>query len=98
MTNTDKNTKHLKIVPTRKEQSSRVYANYIEATNNNIDVSLKFCDIRPPANDKEFQQANEQGYINVPIEVEVALPRHIAEDLIRVLQVQLKRPSNGIQN
>jgi hypothetical protein len=93
MAETKAQTKQLKIIPQRKEKTSRVYANYAEVTNNNIDVSLKFCDIRPPANDQELREANDKGFIHVPIEAEIALPKKVAEDLIRVLQVQLKGSS-----
>ncbi|MDO8496975.1 MAG: hypothetical protein Q7S61_00330 [bacterium] len=84
------NLKQVKIIPTRLVGSKRVYSNFVEVTKTNRELSLKFCDVRPPANEDEVKEVQKNGKIEAPIEVEIVLPIEIGNGIIKALTTQLE--------
>jgi len=78
---------NLKIVPTKDQISERVYSNYVVISHSEYDFNLKFCDINPP---DETQRAKmvKSGEIEAPVQVEIAIPIVLVEQLINALTIQ----------
>lgn len=80
----------LKIIVYRPEGSQRIYSNYVEVSSNPVDVSLKFCDLKP-ATKEEFDKAKREGKISLPVITEIILPLPVAKALVEVLQKQIEK-------
>jgi hypothetical protein len=79
----------LKIIAKRKENQRRIYSNYVEITATNLDVSIKFCDVKPPSNDQEANMVNKEERIEATVEAEIVLPKDIAKAFLSALNSQL---------
>jgi len=80
----------VKIVVYRLEGSQRVYSNYVEVSSNPVDVSLKFCDLKP-ASKEDYDKAKKEEKIQIPVITEIVLPSSVAKALLKVLEKQLEK-------
>jgi len=87
--------KKFKIVPYRYLDKNRIYSNYIEVAKTGTDLSIKFCDIRPPENKEEVNEVKKTGEIRVPIEAEMIIPLPVAADFLRALRLQIADKENN---
>ncbi len=92
----NKEPKQIKFIAYRLEGSKREYSNYVEVSKSLIDVSLKFCDIKPPASNEELQQLQKTGILKTAVITEVVLPIQIAEALLGALKTQLERQETKV--
>ena len=75
----------------RPEGSQRIYSNYVEVTKTPLDVSLKFCDLKPPANPEEIEKIKKEKKVTIPVISEIVLPMEIAKAFLDALKSQLER-------
>ena len=83
--------KKIKFIPYRPVGSKREYSNYVEVTKSMLDVSIKFCDVKPPENIEELQQVQKTGLLKIPIVTEVVLPLAIARAFLDALRTQMEK-------
>lgn len=88
----NKDPKPIKVIPLRYVGSKRIYSNYIEVTKSPTDISIKFCDIKPPENEKEIENVKSKGQLEIMVEAEIVIPLSVAKEFLKALQVQF--PSN----
>jgi len=84
----DEEKKKIKISTSRPEGQKREYSNYVEISANPRDVSLKFCDLKPPAKKEEIDDVIKNG-ITIPVNTEIVLPFDVAESVVEALKRQL---------
>ncbi len=89
MTKQDKQ-KKLTIKAIRIAGNKRIFSNYVEVNKSPWDVSLKFADVKPPANKEEMLSTIENGVIEIPIDAEIVMPSEIAQSLLEALKIQLE--------
>lgn len=91
----------VKIIPYRKEDKPRQYANYVRVNSSPFEVTLQFSDVKPASDDIEQAKIKKEGEVKTPIDVEIVLPISIAEAFVSLLQQQLtllkvnKKDKNG---
>ncbi|MGH7203534.1 MAG: hypothetical protein ACREHC_03775 [Candidatus Levyibacteriota bacterium] len=79
----------IKIITYRPEGQKREFSSYIEISANPREVSLKFCDLKPPATEEELELIKKQGKITIPVDTEIVVPFDVAEALLQALGTQL---------
>ncbi|MDO8611042.1 MAG: DUF3467 domain-containing protein [bacterium] len=79
----------VKIVPFRKEDKSRQYANYVRVNSSHFEVTLQFSDVKPASDDIEQAKIKKEGILKTPIDIEIVLPLPVAEEFAKLLQQQL---------
>lgn len=82
------NLEQFKVVTIRPEGQRREYSNYIEVSATPIDMSLKFCDIKPSRTKEEIEEIKKNG-INVLVNTEIVIPIDIVQSLIATLRKQI---------
>ena len=80
---------NFQVIAFRPERSQRTFSNHIEVTRNDIEIELKFCDIRPPENNDDLEKIKKTGKIRAPIICEVSISHKLAKDLLEVLKKHL---------
>ncbi|GEM_PF-4763065 len=80
---------NIKVVSFRKDNSIRIYSNYIRVVSNASEITLQFCDIKPGANDEEQERILKEKNVKVEINTEVVIPVNVAQSLLKILQQQL---------
>jgi hypothetical protein len=80
----------IKIVPFRQNGLNRVYSNHVEINVSEIDLNIKFCDVRPPENAENMEMTISKGTFGVPIVAEVVIPLVVAKALKRILNERIK--------
>lgn len=88
--------KQLKISTVRPEGQKREYSNYVEISANPRDVSLKFCDLKPPAKKEEIEEVIRNG-ITLPINTEIVLPFDVAVSVVDALKKQIDIVNENIK-
>jgi len=83
-----KRTEKIKITTERPVGQKREYSNHVEISANPRDVSLKFCDLKPPAGKEEIDKVIKNG-ITIPVNTEIVLAFDIAESLLETLKKQI---------
>lgn len=78
----------IKINTYRPLNQKREYSNYVELTSNPREVSLKFCDIKPPSSE-ELEEITKSKKIQIEVNSEVVLPLDVAEGLVNALKTQI---------
>lgn len=86
----------VKVVPYRKENTSRVYSNYVRAVSSQREMTLQFCDVKPPESDERAEELKKNPVIKSPIEAEITLPINVAQALISVLKGQLEKITSSL--
>lgn len=86
----------VKIKAIRPHDLKRTYSNYIEVSANPVDVSLKFCDVKSPANQEEKEKVIKEKKVQVTIIEEIVIPRGIAESLLKALKEQLNKSEEKV--
>ncbi|MBI2327285.1 hypothetical protein HYU92_03095 [Candidatus Curtissbacteria bacterium] len=81
----------LKIIAYRPDGSQRIYSNYVEVTKTGLDVSIKFCDLKPPANPGELEKIKKEKETRIPVLSEIVLPLEIAKAFLEALRSQLEK-------
>jgi len=84
-------TERLKILVHRPEGNQRIYSNYVEVTKTPLDVSIKFCDLKPPANPEELEKTKRDKKVLIPVLSEIVLPVEIAKAFLEALRSQLEK-------
>ena len=88
--------KKIRISTQRPEGQKREYSNYVEITANPRDVSLKFCDLKPPAKKEEIDEIIKNG-ITIPVNTEIVLPFDVADSVMEALKKQLDIVKNRVK-
>ena len=86
----------VKISPVRKEGCSRTYSNYVRVVSNPGDITLQFCDIKPPTSDEDTANLKSSPVMKPLIEAEIVLPIDVAQSLLNVLKGQLEKVGKKI--
>ena len=86
----------VKVVPYRKENTSRVYSNYVRVVSSPREITLQFCDVKPPENDDYAEKLKKNPVMKSPIEVEITLPIEVAQALKSVLKGQLEKVNSDL--
>ena len=84
----EKKDEKLKIHTERPVGQKREYSNYVEISANPRDVSLKFCDLKPPVTKDEANEIIKNGTTLI-VNTEIVLPFDVAESLIEALKKQI---------
>lgn len=79
----------IKIITIRPEGQKREYSTYVEVTANPREISLKFCDLKPPSTPDEIELVKRRNQITIPVNTEIALPFDVAESLAEVLRTHI---------
>lgn len=79
----------VKITPFRKENSVRIYSNYVRVVSNPFEITLQFADIKPGVNDEEQDRLKKEKSVRATIDTEIILPIEIAKKFLEILQKQL---------
>jgi len=87
---TDKKDLTVKVIPYRKDTTTRLYSNYVRVVSGPRDVTIQFCDVRPPESDEVAEELKKNPVMKSPIEVEVTLPIDVANSLLNVFKKQLE--------
>lgn len=82
--------KKIKIELYRPEQQKRVYSNFVEVTTTEYDVSLRFADVKPARSEEEKDQVHKEGKVTIPVSEEILLQKHVAVELLNILQNHLE--------
>jgi len=85
-----KGKQNIKIEAYRKEDLKRIFSNYVEVSTTEIDVSIRFADVKPPRNKNDVEKAQKEGVIKVPVDIEVVIPLSIAKELTKILRTHLE--------
>ena len=83
------NTKNIKISTYRPEGQKREYSTFVEISSNPMEVSLRFCDAKPPTTTEELEKIQKENKVSIPINTEIVLPFVVAEALVATLGLQL---------
>lgn len=81
----------VKIIPFRKDNTSRTFANYVRVVSTPFDVTLQFVDVKPPESDAEREEVKKKKVVKMPIEVEIILPIDVAQGFLSILNKQLEK-------
>jgi hypothetical protein len=79
----------IKLIPFRKDDSNRVYSNHVEINVSEIDLNIKFCDVRPPENNDDIEKIVALGTFKIPIVSEIVIPLVVAKELKRILNEKI---------
>ena|SRR5581483_12195896 len=90
------NTNDIKVITQRPEGQKREFSSYIEFTVNINEVSLKFCDVKPPR-PEELEQIKKEGKVILPVNTEIVLPFVVAEEFSKNLENQIKMIKEKIE-
>ena len=82
------NTNDIKIVTHRPEGQKREYSNYVEISANPREVSLKFCDLKPPSTNEQIEKIKTDG-ITLTVNTEIVLAFDVAESVVETMTKQL---------
>ena len=91
----------VQIIADYTQQSSRIYANYVQVSVSPIDCTLTFCDVIGPQNEEEALKMQKTGTLPAPVKAVIAIPTQIVDGLIQALEAQRKKqkgtgvPSSG---
>ena len=85
----------VKIIPERKNNTSRIFSNYVRAVATPIDVTLQFSDAKPPINEDEQNDIEKNKIVKATIEAEIVLPKAVAIELANILSKQFKNEINS---
>lgn len=91
----DKKPIPLKIVPFRRDNTSRTFANYVRIVSTPSEITLQFVDVKPPENDDRREEIKKKREIKMPIVAEIALPTNVAKGLLEILEKQLSKIKNN---
>lgn len=80
----------IKVIPKRINGDRRIYSNHVEISLTEDDLNIKFCDIRPPENEKQLDEVKKAGEVEVPIDAEVVIPLRVAIQLKKILNERIK--------
>lgn len=86
----------VKIITIRPLNQKRDYSNYVEISSNPREVSLKFCDIKPP-NSEELEEITKNKRIQTEVNTEVVLPLDVADGLLNALKTQIETIKENIE-
>jgi len=87
----------IKIVTYRPEGQKREYSTFVEISSNPVEVSLKFCDLKPPNNAEELEKVKKEGKVIIPVNTEIVLTLGVAEALASTLKAQLDKIKEQIK-
>jgi hypothetical protein len=82
-------TKDIKIVASRPIDQKREFSNFIEFTANLNEVSLKFCDLKPPR-PEELEKIKKEGKVVLSVNTEIVIPFVVAEEFSKNLEKQIR--------
>lgn len=86
----------VKINPLRKEGGSRTYSNYVRVVSSPRDITLQFCDIKPPTSDEDTANLKNSPVMKPLVDAEIVLPVDVAQSLLNVLKGQLEKVGKKI--
>ncbi len=87
----EESNKPIEIEIYREEDQRRVFSNYVGVSANPNEVSLKFCDLKPPANKEELETVQKEGKVKIPVTTEIVLPIEVGASLMEALGNVLKQ-------
>ncbi len=82
------NLENIKIKTFRPEGQKREYSTYVEISATTRDVSLKFCDLKPPSTKQEIEDLKKNG-VKIQVNTEIVLPFDVALSLTDAMRSQL---------
>lgn len=86
----NKKGKKLKIVAVRPENLQRTFSNYAEVTSNPSEVSIRFCDVKPPVKE-DISEALKTGKVKATVISEIVLPFLVGDALLDALKSQIEK-------
>lgn len=90
MVKVKKETLNLNVKTYRKEDQKRLYSNFVEVSTTEIDVSIRFADLKPPRSAEEVEKIKKNIPLEIPIDAEIVMPMNVAKELLRILKDHLE--------
>jgi len=86
--------KKVEIVTIRPENLQRTFSNYAEVNSNPTEISIRFCDVKPPVKE-EVSGIMTTGKIKATVVSEIVLPFAVGNALFEALKSQIYKIKKG---